>query len=419
MNLNRFFDFRLPADLSPQVRSNTIHYYFDIGWWGLYAGATAAFLTIYAARIGATPTQIGLLSALPAGIALVISLPFAGLVRRLGAHRSTWMGAAIARTMLLAFALLPFIFPRQEQNPYQVWAILAIASLMALPNTLTGIGFPQLIIEALPANWRGYVVGARNAFFSIISFAITLLSGQILQRMDFPVGYQVVFVIGFAGAIMTAYHLSRVKPVTQSIETPFAPGPGLLTQGGRLFPPLDENGKRYLRVLALLFFFNTTNNMLVPLVPDVLVNQLRLSDAWISVGTAAGSLIVFLISLRIAYLAGRTGNRRATAIGAVLMAIQAVLLAVVRDPAGYLLYVLAGGVGQGILLSTQYNYHLENVPETNRAHWLSWALLTGNAAVLIGSLSGPLLAAWMSIPIALAFFGLLRLLVAFVLLRFG
>ena len=416
---NLLSSFRLPADLSPQVKSNTVHYYFDIGWWGLYAGATAAFLTIYAARIGATPAQIGMLSALPAGIALALSLPFAGLVRRLGAHSATWLGAAIARVMLGLFALLPFVFPSPEQNSLQVWAILAISSLMALPNTLTGIGFPQLLIEALPANWRGYVVGARNAFFSIITFAITLLSGQILERMAFPAGYQVVFLIGCIGAVMTAYHLSRVRPVTQSVETPPAPGPGLLARGGRLFPPIDESGRRYLRVLALLFLFNTTNHMLAPLAPDVLVNQLQLSDAWISIGTAAGSLIIFIISIGIARLTGRTGNRRATAIGASLMAAQALLLALARDPLQYMLYVVVGGVGQGILLSAQYNYHIENVPETDRAHWLSWALLTGNAALLLGSLGGPLLAAWVGIPVALALFGLLRLGMAGVLLRWG
>ena len=79
----------LPGDESSRLRSNIIHYYFDIGWWGLYAGATAAFLSIYATRIGASPAQIGLLTALPSAISLALSLPFAGIVRRLSAHRAT------------------------------------------------------------------------------------------------------------------------------------------------------------------------------------------------------------------------------------------------------------------------------------------------------------------------------------------
>ncbi len=89
MALNRFFG--LSPELPRELRSNIIHYYFDISWWGLYGGATAAFLTIYATRLRATPAQIGLLSALPAGITLLLSLPFANLVLRMGAHRATWM----------------------------------------------------------------------------------------------------------------------------------------------------------------------------------------------------------------------------------------------------------------------------------------------------------------------------------------
>ena len=54
------FDYGLPPELTPELRYNFIHYYFDIAWWGLYTGGTAAFLTIYAARVGATPAEIGL-----------------------------------------------------------------------------------------------------------------------------------------------------------------------------------------------------------------------------------------------------------------------------------------------------------------------------------------------------------------------
>ena len=64
MHIHRLL--RFPASLSPLLRSNFIHLFWDIGWWGLYVGTTAAFLSIYAARSGATPEQLGLLSALPA-----------------------------------------------------------------------------------------------------------------------------------------------------------------------------------------------------------------------------------------------------------------------------------------------------------------------------------------------------------------
>src|SRR5512142_1373177 len=177
--MNLVQSFRLPPDLPAEQRSNIVHYYFDISWWGLYAGATAAFLTIYAARIGATPAQIGLLSALPSAISLVLSLPFADVIRRLGAHRSSWLGALFQIRLFLPYALLPFFLPEKAQ----VTAILVIAVLMTVPNILIGIAFPQLLMEAVTPDWRGTVVGVRNAFFSIITFVVTMISGQILSHL--------------------------------------------------------------------------------------------------------------------------------------------------------------------------------------------------------------------------------------------
>ena len=62
-----------------------------------------------------------------------------------------------------------------------------------------GISFNQFFMEAVPAEWRGLVVGRRNAIMSIVSFAVTLICGQILTHVVFPTGYQIMFLIGFVG----------------------------------------------------------------------------------------------------------------------------------------------------------------------------------------------------------------------------
>ncbi len=69
----------------------------------------------------------------------------------------------------------------------------------------------------------------------------------------------------------------------------------------------------------------------------------------------------------------------------------------------------AGGIGSGIQATAQYNYHLDNVPEMNRATWLSWNLLLGDTALLLGSIAGPYLAGWTGTPLALILFGIMRL----------
>jgi MFS family permease len=183
--------------------------------------------------------------------------------------------------------------------------------------------------------------------------------------------------------------------------------------------PLDAQSRTYLKVIGLLFWLNFANNMTAPLVPDWLVDHLQLSDATISIGTATATLLVFLVSLGVARLTQRTGNRTATASGAFLLAIGVVVLALATDATLYFVSAVIGGVASGVLGASQYNYPLDHLPQTDRPIWLSYGLLLGNAAVLLGALIGPWVAHQTGIPAALIGFGVLRLLVGVAIWRWG
>jgi len=400
--------FRLPPNLSPELRSNFVRYFWDIAWWGFYVGSTLSFLSIYATRCGATPEQIGLLTAIPAFFSLLLSLPAGWLLRRIPPGKATVLSAFAGRSLLLVYALLPWLLPSR----LQVEGLFVMAILLTVPNTVINISFGHFFVEAIPREWRGTVVGARNAIMAMVTFPVTLLCGQILSRMPFPQGYQVVFFIGFLGAILTVFELRRVHPVADPALPPIRIN---LTQTRRLLPTINAEARVYLKVIGILFFFNMTNNMVAPLIPDLLVNQLKLTDALISLGTALSTLLVFVVSLRIAWLTRRIGNRRATAIGAGLLAVQTVALASANGPALYLLAAVIGGVASGILGSAQYIYHLDSLPQTERPSRLSWSLLLGNAAVLLGALIGPAIAGLIGATGALIFFAVLRLGVGVVL----
>jgi MFS family permease len=453
----------LPAGLSPLLRTNFIYLFWDIAWWGFYIGSTAAFLAIYAARSGATPGQIGLLAAIPALTSLLLSLPAGRWLRRFPAGKATVWSAFASRSLFLGYVFLPWLFPPE----LQVEALLILAFLITLPTTIINISFSQFFVEAVPIEWRGMVVGTRIALMSIISFPVTLLCGVILDHLPFPAGYQVVFFIGFLGAILTVPVLRRVHPalppapsasegrIPNGSEGPLPSpsearlpnsrsGPPLNTTRGsssicrppspisrppssvlRLLSPvlrppssilrLPPSGLLFLKVVLLLFFFNITNSMIAPLVPDLLVNSLQFSDSLISIATAVSTMLVFLVSIGMARLSHRVGNRRGTALGAILLAFQAVLLALATNAASYMLAVVVGGLASGILASAQYNYHLDALPDTDRPGWLSWSLLLGSAAVLAGSIAGPALAGLSGIPLALVILGGARLLVGVII----
>ena len=376
-------------------------------------GSTASFLTIYAARSGASSQQIGLLTGLPAVLTLIFSLPVGRFLNRIPAGRSTLFAALISRGLLLVYVFLPWVLPPTRQ----VEAILGLSLILAVPNTVIGISFSQFFVEAVPSEWRGMVVGTRNAIMSVVSFPVTLLCGWILAHLEYPSGYQWVFLIGFIGAIMTVFQIARVHPAplspSEPILSPFA------SAKVTWLPQIDGPARAYIKVIGLLFLLNLTNNMVAPLIPNLLVQGLTLSDAMISIGTAMANILVFLVSLRIARLTRRTGNRKATAAGTVILALQTVCLAFAQDAGLYLVAAVSAGVASGILSAAQYNYHLDNLPPTQRSSWLSWNLLMGNAAVLLGALAGPYIAAWIGTSPALLMFSAFRLGIGLLILILG
>lgn len=411
MNLRRILGYELP--LTPALRRNYIHLYFDIGWWGIYMGTTMAFLAIFAARSGATREQLGLLSAIPALISLLFSLPSGNLTRRLGAHKATILGAALARIPLLAYVVLPLVLLPQ----HWVTGLLVTAAVLAVPQTLVGVSFNQFLMESVPTRHRGEVVALRMAIMAVITFLVTMGSGQLLTRLAFPTGYQVVFFFGALGAGLTTYHIWRTKPIPDPDQRVLSTQ--IVSPPRRFFPHLDAQGLSYLRILGLLFAFNFVNSMFVPVVPDLLVNRLQLSDATISLGTALTYMLVFGVSLVIARLIRRLGNQRTTAVGALILVLHALTLAFARDETLYFASILIGGLGSGMLSTAQYNYNLDHVPFAERSNWMGINLFTGNASALLGALAGPLVANLTGLGGAFLVFAGLRLLTGLAILLLG
>src|SRR5688572_8040860 len=217
--------FRLTA-VPVEYRPNFMHLYFDIGWFGVLSGSAINFLSIYATRIGATAFQIGLISATSAIVTLFLAIPAGRWLQAQNTGRAIFWTSVLYRLGYIPLICLPWLF----NAPVQVWAIIIITFLMAIPLTPMGIGFNALFAEAVPNDYRAHVAGIRNVVLSIAFVATSLISGYILDHVAFPVGYQIVFGIGFFGAAMSSLHLYFIKPVkTEARPRHFDDAPGAQT----------------------------------------------------------------------------------------------------------------------------------------------------------------------------------------------
>ena len=183
-----------------------------MGWYGILAGSSINFLNIYAARLGANGFEIGLLTAMGAIVSLTLSIPAGHWVEARSIGKGVFWSSVIYRIGFLLWVPLPWLFG----NVAQIWALIVLALLMAIPLTPLSVGFNALFASAVPGEYRAHVAGVRNVVLSITYMISSIGSGYLLNRLAFPLGYQVVFGIGFFGAAMSSLHLYLIKPVTTS-----------------------------------------------------------------------------------------------------------------------------------------------------------------------------------------------------------
>ena len=400
-----------------EYRSNFLHLYFDIAWFGVLNGTTISFLSIYAIRLGATNYQIGLLGAIAAFVNLFLAIPAGHWLQKQQTSRAVFATAAVSRLGYIPLIFLPWIFPDQTQ----ISAILMITFLMAIPLTAVGIGFNALFAEAVPSEYRAHVVGIRNGMLAVTFMFTSLLSGYILDTVSFPAGYQIVFAIGALGAAMSSLHLKFVKPI--SIEPRVIPTdlPPTSASPRRIFPSLRMDIWRtpFRRVLLALFAFHLTQYLPIPIFGIYNVRVLQLTDDNIGIGTALFYLCVLLGSTQIRKLVQRFGNRNITGWSIAGLALYPIFLSLSKNALHFYGVSLIGGLAFAFVSGAYANYMLESIPAHDRPSHLAWYTISLNAAILIGSLAGAAIAEEIGLVSALVLFGILRLLAAIFILRWG
>ena len=129
-----------------EYRSNFLHFYLDIGWYGVLSGSTINFLNVYATRLGATGYQIGLIGAMSAIVTLFLAIPASRWIEKQKIDRAMFWTSVYYRIGFLGLIFLPWLFSYSGQ----INAIIAVTFLMAIPLTPLGVGFNALFAEAVP-----------------------------------------------------------------------------------------------------------------------------------------------------------------------------------------------------------------------------------------------------------------------------
>ncbi len=417
--LNRLF--RLTG-IPPEHHSNFTHLYFDIAWFGVLSGSTVNFLNIYAARLGATGFQIGLIGAMSAIINLFLAIPSGQWLEKQNTNKAIFWSSVFYRAGFLVFVFLPAFF----NDAAQIVAIILLTFIMAIPLTPLGVGFNALFAEAVPNEYRAHVAGIRNVMFALTFMVTSLISGYILEGVAFPLGYQIVFAVGAFGAGMSSYHIFHIRPHKKDLPPPPSQlQPDSSNSAGSAFRRilstlrLDIWKTRFRRVLIALFVFHIAQYLPTPLFPIYNVRILHLDDTHIGIGTACFYLTVLIGSTQLRRFAHRIGNKRLTGWSVGLMFVYPLLLSLATQVWHFYGLSLIGGFTFAMMSGSYANYMLEHIPADDRPSHLAWYNVILNAAILLGSLAGPVIGDTLGLSSALMLIALLRLFSGLVILKWG
>jgi hypothetical protein len=125
---------------------NSIHLYMDMLWFGILTGSTMSFLSIYAARIGASAFQIGMINGAQAIVNLIVALPAGHYLSKRPVNRTAFLSALLQRIFYGFLIFVPMIFSK----PQQMLAILIITFIMWIPGTAQAISFNALFADSVP-----------------------------------------------------------------------------------------------------------------------------------------------------------------------------------------------------------------------------------------------------------------------------
>ncbi len=241
------------------------------------ANAAAPFLPVFLTRLGASSFEVGLLTAMPALTGLLLAIPIGQFLQN---QRKIvpWFSAARLGVIgsYAATGLLAFLF---RDHPL-VLGILAIWALATIPQTMLSISFSVVMNAVAGPNHRYDLMTRRWTLMGFTTATMVFIIGQILERLHFPINYQIVFIAMSVGGLISYYYSSRIQ--LDDIQTHRERTRMGFKAQFKEYWELVSREQPFKAFVVKRFVFLTGQAMLIPILPLYLVRVVKASDGWIA-----------------------------------------------------------------------------------------------------------------------------------------
>jgi len=348
--------------LPERAQLNLRWFWFD----GFFAAGSdniiITYLVLYLLALGATNTQIGLMSSLSSLCAALVLLPGAMMVERFGRRKqiAVFGGGGVGRLMLLLLTLIPLA----GTGPSIVYLAIGLSVIRDTMNNLSFPAWMAITADIVPLEGRGRYFASRNIAMGIAGMGVTLLAGEVITRLQQPAGYQLVIGGAFVLGILSTFSFSRLQD-----PCPAAPARSAnpVAPKALLRDLVAHPAFLWLAITSALWNFSL--NIAGPFFNVYLVQNLKATATMVGFISIASSLASMLAQRKLGDLADRWGARRLQLISGLLIPILPLAWAFVTTPWQIIPLNLLGGVLWGAFNLASFNFLLTQTPPDQRARY--------------------------------------------------
>jgi MFS family permease len=348
--------------LPSETQQNLRWFWYD----GLFSSASdniiITYITLYVLALGATRTQIGIMSAISSLSATLLLLPGALLVERFNHRREITLlfGGGIARLAILVIALIPF-------GLNSTALILTAMALSITHDALANLSFPAWLsfaADLVPMEGRGRYFGSRNFIMGITGMLTVLLVGELITRFNRPEGYQLGMALAFVLGMASTLSFSRLHDPARYIVTQTHPPLELpvLLRDLKKMPALPA-------LIATAVVWNFFLNIPGPFFNVYMVENLNASATMVGIASVTTTVSGLLVQRRLGKLADRWGAHRLQLLSGLLIPILPFAWVFTRVPWHVIPINIVSGVLWGAYGLSSFNLLLELTPQEERARY--------------------------------------------------
>ncbi|MGD0609962.1 MAG: MFS transporter [Anaerolineales bacterium] len=367
--------------LPSQVKHNLYWFFFD----GLFSSVTdniaITYLVLYILALGATRTQIGLMSSLSSLMVALVLIPGALLVERYG-HRkqlTVFFGDGIARFVLLILAFLPFFLGGEA-------LVLAAMALSISRDVTANLAFPAWMSvtgEIVPMEGRGRYFGSRNLIMGITGMLAILLAGELITRAGSPHGYQIALGLAFALGMISTYSFGQLQDPRGKAPIP--------VEGSLSLRALLQDIKGHPAFLALslaMVMWNFSVNIAGPFFNVYMVQNLKFTASMVGITSVVSTVAGLIVQRRIGRLSDRLGSRKVMLISMLIIPIVPAVWVFITQFWQVMVLNSFSGMAWGVFNLVSFNFLLSLTPVAQRARYSAIFQLLVTLALAVGAAFG-------------------------------